>query len=520
MLLLISQMEKTMTKRTIIRGGLLLDAPARKAEPRDILIEDGVIREIGPPGMPAPADAVLFDATATMMHPGLVNGHTHGMGNLAKGMGDRWTLELLWTAAGDMVDNQTLDYKYLNTYLGAVEMVTKGCTTAYDLTFGFPFASNEEMEAVGQAYLDAGMRAVVAPMLADYSFYEAIPGLLDHLPAHLKHAHEPMAPADVALGMMRQALETWPHDASRVKLGVAPIIPLHCTDDLIRGSAELAREFGAPLHSHVAESKTQAVSSFVRYGKTLTHHIDDLGLIGPDFTVAHGVWLDDDDMRRLAAKGASVSHNAGSNMRLGSGIADSRRMLELGVNLAIGTDSCNCADNQNMYEAMRYASMVSNVRTPDFRRWLTTPEIIRAATEGGAYATGFSTIGRIAEGYKADIVFVSLHAINWMPLNDPSNQMVLSEDGTGVAHVMVDGETVVKDGRHLKTDMRQLAEKVGAARTEIRALNAPGYALKDALEDVVGDFCIGLSRKPYHIERYATCSCDPVPAGFAAAEAP
>jgi guanine deaminase len=288
-----------------------------------------------------------------------------------------------------------------------------------------------------------------------------------------------------------------------VKLGVAPTIPLHCSDEITVGSHRLAREYGAPLHSHVAESKTQAVSAFKRWGMTNTAHIDKLGLLGPDFTVAHGVWLDDDDMRRLADNGSSVSHNAGSNMRLGSGIADARRMLELGVNLAIGTDSANCADNQNMYEAMRYASMVSNVRQPDYRLWLTAPEVMKAATEGGAYATGFKKIGRLEPGYKADIVFLDLHSINWMPVNAPTNQAVLTEDGTGVRDVMVDGKFVVKDRKHLAVDMASLAAKVAAAHQKLEELNAPAKALGKAFEDAVGSFCVGLSREPYHIERYA-----------------
>ena len=495
--------------KTIIRGGRLIDAARRSADFADILIEGGAILEVGPAGMPAPDDAALLDATNTLMHPGLVNGHTHGMGNLCKGQADRFTLELLWTGAYEMLDHQTLELKYLNTYLGAVEMVMKGCTTAYDLTFGVPFASTDELIAMGRAYQDAGMRAVLSPMIADLTFYEAIPGLFDALPPRLQAevAVTDRTSPDTILAAMKEAFDRWPLDTDRVKLGVAPTIPLHCTDALIVGSARLARDYGAPLHSHVAESKTQAVSAFKRWGKTITAHIDDLGLIGPDFTVAHGVWLDDDDMRRLAAKGASVSHNAGSNMRLGSGIADARRMLELGVNLAIGTDSANCADNQNMYEAMRYASMVSNVRTPDYTRWMTTPEIVRAATEGGAYATGFKAIGRIAKGFRADIVFLNAASVNWMPVHEPANQLVLTEDGTGVRHVMVDGEIVVRDGRHTRCDMEALRAKVEAAHDLLTELNAPAKALAPAFEACVGAFCTGLSRHPYHIERYATFSC-------------
>jgi 5-methylthioadenosine/S-adenosylhomocysteine deaminase len=492
-----------MTRSVIIRGGRLLEADARSAGLCDILIIDGGIAELGAPGLDAPADAVTFDASGTLMHPGLVNAHTHGLGNFLKGRADRWTLELLLTGAGEMFDNQTLEDKYLNAYLGAVEMLLKGCTTCYDLTYGVPLASAEELTAVGQAYLDAGMRAVLAPMIADVTFYKAIPGLFDALPSHLQAAvSAPDGGADAVLAPMRAALHGWPLDRERARLGIAPTIPLLCSDALITGSAQLAHEYGTVLQSHVAESKVQAVSALKRWGKSLTAHIDELGLLGPNFSVAHGVWLDDDDMRRLADHGSSVVHNAGSNMRLGCGIADARRMLELGVTLAIGTDSASCSDNQNMYEAMRYASLASNVRGPDYHRWLTAPEIIRAATVGGAAATGFTKVGQIAKGFKADIAFVDLASVNWMPVNDPANQLVLTEDATGVLHVMVDGELIVENGRHRSCDLKALAAKVAVARARNAELNAPATALQKALEDVVGHFCIGLSRQPHHIERY------------------
>jgi 5-methylthioadenosine/S-adenosylhomocysteine deaminase len=144
-----------------------------------------------------------------------------------------------------------------------------------------------------------------------------------------------------------------------------PLFPHHCSDAFILGCAELAREFDIGLHSHVAESKVQAVTGIRLYGKTQTAHLDELGVLGPHFTVAHGVWLDEEDMARLGDRGASVAHNPGSNMRLGSGLADARAMLERRVNLGIGTDGASCADNQNMYEAMRLASFVSKVQGPD-----------------------------------------------------------------------------------------------------------------------------------------------------------
>src|SRR5260370_25126069 len=167
---------------TILRGGLVLDIAAGTAEPLDILIEDDTIRELGPPGCPAPAGAREISAARRLIHPGLVNAHTHSHGNLGKGMGDRWTLELLLTAAPWVGGNRGVEDIQLSAQLGAVEMMLKGCTACYDLFFEWPLPSAEGMAAVAGAYAEAGMRAVIAPMVADRSFYEAIPGLADALP--------------------------------------------------------------------------------------------------------------------------------------------------------------------------------------------------------------------------------------------------------------------------------------------------------------------------------------------------
>ena len=204
-----------MTKSVIIRGGQLIEAAARSAKPCDILMIDGGIAELGAPGLAAPSDAVDLRCERHADASGLVNAHTHGLGNFLKGRADRWTLELLLTGAGEMLDGQTLEDKYLNAYLGAVEMLLKGCTTCYDLTYGVPLASAEELTAVGQAYLDAGMRAVLAPMIADITFYKAIPGLFDALPDICKRRFGARRGRGPVLAPMRAALHGWPLDRER-----------------------------------------------------------------------------------------------------------------------------------------------------------------------------------------------------------------------------------------------------------------------------------------------------------------
>jgi len=488
----------------VIRGGRLVDIDTHQAPFKDILIRDDEILEIGAAGLAAPPDAEVFDASGHLMHAGLVNGHTHGHGNLAKGMGDRWSLELLLTAGPWISGGRELEDKRLTTTIGAVEMLLKGCTAAYDLTFEFPGPTREGMAASASAYADVGMRCVLAPMVADISFFEAIPGLMQEIPPHLQEAVSGLrlAPAEATLAAIRDVVENWSVDASIVRPAVAPTIPHHCSAGFLTGCRDIAHSHGIGLHSHVAESKVQAVASRRLYGKTLLAHMDDMGLVGSDFVVGHGVWLDDEDMMRLAAKGAHVSHNAGSNALLGSGIAHARRMLELGVNLAIGTDGANCSDNQNMYEAMRAALYMSHVRGPDVDQWLSTSEILRAATEGGAKALGFEKIGKVAPGYKADIVFLDLGSVNWIPCNDPVNQIVQTEDGTGVRHVMVGGKIVVRDRMPVNVDLAALARDAEAARARLEIANAERKGLFEQLAPVVSSFCPGLAHEPYHIHRY------------------
>jgi guanine deaminase len=491
---------------TVIRGGRVYEATSADARFADILVAGDSIAAIGPAGMKVPVGAKKIDARGMLLHPGLVNAHVHGHGNLAKGLGDLWTLELLLVAGPWITGNRAEEDKYLGTLIGATEMLMKGCTACYDLTLEMPLPTPEGLEACARAYADAGMRAVVAPMVADASFYESIPGLIDAMPPALRKEVERfrLAPRKQTLAAMRKALRGWRFDYDLARPAVAPTIPHHCSDAFMLDCAALARDFGVGLHSHVQESKVQVIVGLQRYGKTQTAHLEDLGLLGPDFTVAHGVWLDDEDVRRLADHGASVAHNPGSNMRLGSGIADVRGMLRHKVNVGIGTDGANCSDNLNMYEAMRFASLASKVQGPDTEQWLTTAEVVQAATSGSARALGFEgKLGRLEAGYKADIVFLDLTHPNWLPFNNATNQLVHTEDGAGVHSVMVGGRMVVEARRPLNVDLAKLARQAESARERLERANRGNRALYDRLEGIVNRFCPGLAHTPYHIDRYA-----------------
>src|SRR5439155_5208265 len=139
---------------TILRGGRVLDISKGTADFADILIEDDTIREVGPPGCPAPEGAREIAAARRLIHPGLVNAHTHAHGNLAKGMGDRWTLELLLSAAPWISGNRGAEEVQLSAQIGAVEMVLKGCTACYDLFFEWPVPSRDGLALVAGAYAE------------------------------------------------------------------------------------------------------------------------------------------------------------------------------------------------------------------------------------------------------------------------------------------------------------------------------------------------------------------------------
>jgi 5-methylthioadenosine/S-adenosylhomocysteine deaminase len=491
--------------KQLIHGGRILTAGQLAGAHADILIENDTILAVLPPGESVSDDARRIDASNRLLIPGLVNAHTHATVNLAKAVADRWSLELLlnaypWTAGG-----RTLEYKYLSAFIGAVEMVRKGCTACYDLVAELPAPSIDGIGSVARAYRDVGMRAAIAPMMADVTFYRAIPGLLDAMPPPLREEIEAIEldPCDVTLETCRELLAKWPWDRDGLRPALGPTIPHHCSDEFIIGCRDLAREHGAVVQMHVAESKVQAVVGVKRYGTTLVGHLHKLGLLAPNFTAAHAIWLDDDDIGRLADAGASVAHNPGSNFKLGSGLAATRKLRDRGVSFGIGTDGCASSDNLNMFEAMRMAAFGSRVQGPDPRQWLTAAEVFEAATVGGARALGMEhCIGRLASGYKADVVFLDLTSINYVPLNEPLLHVVFCEDATGIDRVMIGGKMVVQDGRVLGVDMAKLAAGATAASAHLAEVNANARALVQALEPVVLDYCVGLARAPYPVHRW------------------
>ena len=488
----------------VIRGGRVLDFSTGEAPLLDVLVRDAKILDLRPPGAAVPEQAEVVNAEDKLLIPGLINAHTHGHCSLGKGWGDRWTLELLLNAGPWIRGRRTLEDKKLAARLNAAEMVLKGCTACYDLYFEFPLPSCDGLAAVAEGYAEVGVRAVIAPMMADLSLYEALPGLLEHLPESLRRQTERFRyePCAKSLAVSRDLLRNWPSNRDQARPALAPTIPFHCTDVFLGGCRDLAKEYGAGLHMHLAESKVQVLAGKRRYGESATAHLDGLGLLGENFVGAHCVWLDDDDIRRMADRGCGIAHQPGCNLRIGSGVAPVRVFLDQGITVGVGTDGSNASDHQNMFESLRMAANVSRLADADYERWISAAEALGMATEGSARLLGFDgLLGRIAPGRLADILFLDLHSPNYLPLNNPLHQVVNCEDGSAVHSVMIGGRLVLSGREFVDFDYARLRLDVEAAMTRLGAATADNRELVMQLEKLVGGYCVGLARQPHPLPR-------------------
>lgn len=496
-----------MAEVLVLRDALILD-PGRPAFRGHVVIEGSRIASVDTGEAPAPADGRVIDATEKIVIPGLINAHTHGHGSFGKGLGDRWTLELLLNASPWASGGFTHEDRYLAAMLNAAENVLSGATAAYDLFVQIPVPDPEALEAVARGYAEVGVRLVLAPMMADLGFYEAVPGLLEILPVEARDAVAALgsAGAEHQLRRLGAWLDGFGHDRDRVRPALGPTIPTHCTDAFLVGCRDLARDRGLSIQMHLAESKPQVVAGRERHGTGLVRRLEDLGLLGPGFAGAHGVWLDDDDLARLAGSGSTMVHNPGSNLRLGSGIARTRPMRDSGICLGLGSDGSVSSDNQNMFEAMRLASYVSRATSPDPEDWISAREAFSMATVEGARVLGFEgSLGRVAPGYYADLTLLDATAVAFTPLNDPMLQLVQSADTAVVDTVIIGGRVVLEARRFVGLDYASLRRKCEAAVARIRDRTVEQTALSESLAALVSRHCVGLARRPVGIERYCGC---------------
>src|SRR5262249_26869831 len=272
-----------------------------------------------------------------------------------------------------------------------------------------------------------------------------------------------------------------------------------CSEDFLRRVRRLADDYDLPLMIHVQETRLQVVTGKLWYGSTMVEHLSSLDFLKPKTQIIHGVWLSPAEIAILAQTGASVQYNPSSNLKLGSGVAPLRALLDAGVNVSMGTDGCGSIDSVDMQNALCDGALIQKLRG-DYPSWTGAREAFRAATLGGAKALGRDgELGAVEAGRIADLVAYRLDGIAFTPLNDAVNQLVYAATKADMAMVMVDGEIIQAGGRLTRVDEDALIADIQEAHARI------AYALDASEQDV--------ARLSAPYERiYQRCRHLPIPA--------
>ena len=347
--------------------------------------------------------------------PGLVNCHGHTAMTLVRGLGgglplQRWLEEAIFPVEAKMRPEDV----YAGTAWGVREMLAGGTTSVADM-YDFP-------GDCARAFAEGGMKARVCRVGLGF-----VPGRLNDCIEFTRSFNSSLAP----------------HPSSLVSADLC-IHSEYLTDEAFcRGLAEANKELKRPLHVHVSETEKEHNECIKRHGKTPIAYLAETGLLDHGGYAAHCVWCTDDDFRIMAEKGVSLIHNPTSNMKLGSGFARVPRAMELGVNVALGTDGCASNDNLDLFEEMHIASLIHKGLAKD-PTVLSAWDVVDMATVNGAKALGLSDTGEIAVGKKADLCVVDLDKPHLTPCLDIPNLVVNSMHASDVAETWVDGKRVYK----------------------------------------------------------------------------
>ena len=382
--------------------------------------------------------ARVLDYPQGLILPGLINAHTHAAMALFRGLADDLPLEE-WLNSHIFPAERHLDHDfvYWGTRLAVAEMLLSGTTTFCDM---YLFTN-----AVAQAAVDTGIRAVVGEVLYDFPSPN-------------------YGPPENGLRFTEELCQTY-QGHPRVRVAVQPHAVYTCSPDLLERSMALADRYATRWVIHLAETQNEVKDCQERYGATPVQHLHRLGLLKSNTVADHAVALTADDMELLAYSGAGVVHCPESNMKLASGMAPVTDLLARGVPVGLGTDGCASNNNLDLLTELDTAAKLAKVRQLDPTA-LPAQEALALATRQGALVLGLENeVGTLAPGLKADLVVIDLDQPHLTPLYDPFSHLVYAATGADVQTVVVNGEILVEDRQLLAFD---LAETLARARERAR----------------------------------------------------
>lgn len=373
--------------------------------------------------------------------PGTVNAHNHSFQSLVRGFGDDLRFAD-WRDQG--IYRYSLDLGPDEVYVGALlafgEMLGYGVTTVADF-FYLHDGGNDNAQAVIRAARDLGIRLVLAR-----AFYDWARG-----PA--KYRETP----DDAARRCRELMGAVAGDPL-VSVQPAPHSPHAASPAMIEAGAAVSAETATPMHVHVAEARYEVEQTKAEHGTTPLRFLDRHGAVTSRTLVVHGCWLDEGEWAMLGRRGGKLAYNPSSNMFLGDGITPLGTAMSHGVTVALGTDG-GCSNNQvSVFGEMRMAALLQKVAALDSTA-LTAPEVFRMGTEGGGVALDLP-VGRLAPGYRADLVAIDLEHLSMLPPQRAATHLVYALDPRAIREVYVEGRLVYGEGDLVGVPRQRIAEAV------------------------------------------------------------
>ena len=381
----------------------------------------------------APADARDYSRRNfqnKLLIPGFVNGHCHSPMTLLRGLGSDLPLQSwLFDHMFPTEDRLRPEDIRRGSALAILEMLSCGTTSFSDMYF----MCDETIEAC----IEAGIKANIGRPVQ--SFDESEP-------------YKENTRAKESFALYRR----WNGaDHGRILVDFSIHAEYTCTENLARGYAEDCAKIGGRMHVHLSETKSEHEECIARRGCTPTEWLEKTGVLQIPTAAAHGVRLTDEDIALLAARGASVVHNPTSNMKLGSGFCPVQKLMDAGVNVALGTDGAASNNNLNMLEELHLASVIHNGFACD-AEIMPPRTTLQMAAENGAKMQGRPDTGTLEVGKRADIAAIDLCAPHLFPNLDEPALLCYSAQSSDVCMTMVDGRILYENGGFLTVDREKI----------------------------------------------------------------
>lgn len=414
-----------------------MDEEMRRIEDGGIFVRDNVIEAVGPTGeLPREADRVIV-ASGMIVLPGLVNTHHHLYQTLTRALPAVQDVELFdWLRTLYPIWAElTGEAVYVSALVGLAELVLSGCTTTTDHLYLFP--NDVSLDDEIRAARELGIR--FHPCRGSMSQGRSQGGLP---PDRVVQSEEEI------LADCQRVIEEHhdPELCSMCRIVLAPCSPFSVTPELMRESAALARRYCLHLHTHVAETLDEESFCLEKFGCRPVEYMEKLDWVGPDVSYVHAIYLNEEEIELLAETGTGVAHCPSSNMRLGSGIAPVREMLDAGVKVGLAVDGSASNDSSHMLAEARMAMLLQRVHRGAGA--LSVQETLEMATRGGASVLGRDDIGSLEAGKAADFIAIGLNRLEYAgALHDPLAALIFCAP-VNVDLSVINGRIVV-DGGHL-----------------------------------------------------------------------